>query len=291
MGKVIKFNSKEQFIEKLKEYSENLELFFEEYEKAVPLLKKYFKFVDNDLKLKVLLLLGSFAKEASWDFCYEVAMDREEHEMIRDTSALNLGHILKYSNDNEALIETLLIDVNSDQKDKREYAIRALGFEGNYKAALPLVELLFDHDINIQQCAINALSNIKDPSVVKILINQLKNGSREKVMTILFNLWRFGDKKEEILPIYLDYIENTDAELKLYSLALLENISNIDEHLDILATLIKDKDKRIRKLTAEYIGKSNNEGIKPLLSQFLDDEDIEVKRIAVNALKNLSSLD
>ena len=35
MGKVIKFNSKEQFIEKLKEYSENLELFFEEYEKAV----------------------------------------------------------------------------------------------------------------------------------------------------------------------------------------------------------------------------------------------------------------
>ena len=100
MEKVIKFNSKEQFIEKLKEYSDNLELFFKEYEKAVPLLKKYFKFVDKDLKLKVLLLLGSFAKEASWDFCYEVAMDTEEHEMVRDTSALNLGHILKYLIDN-----------------------------------------------------------------------------------------------------------------------------------------------------------------------------------------------
>jgi len=291
MGKVIKFNSKEQFIEKLKEYVDNLELFFKEYEKAVPLMKKYFNFVDKDLKLKVLLLLGSFAKEASWDFCYEVAMDREEHEMVRDTSALNLGHILKYSIENESLIETLLMDANSDQKDKREYAIRALGFKGNYKAALPLVELLFDHDINIQQCAINALSNIKDPSVVKILINQLENASREKVLTILLNLWRFEDKKEEILLIYLDYIENNDPELRLYSLALLENISNIDEHLNILATLIKDKDKRIRKLTAEYLGKSNNEGVKHLLSQFLDDEDMEVKRTAVDALKNFSSLD
>ena len=93
------------------------------------------------------------------------------------------------------------------------------------------------------------------------------------------------------MPIYLDYIENNDPELRLYSLALLENISNIDEHLNILATLIKDKDKRIRKLTAEYLGKSNNEGVKHLLSQFLDDEDMEVKRTAVDALKNFSSLD
>jgi hypothetical protein len=56
MGKVIDFNSKEQFIEKLKEYSDNLELFLKEYEKAVPLLKKYFKFADKNLKLKILLI-------------------------------------------------------------------------------------------------------------------------------------------------------------------------------------------------------------------------------------------
>ena len=109
-------------------------------------------------------------------------------------------------------------------------------------------------------------------------------------MTILLNLWRFEDKKEEILPIYLDYIKNTDPELRLYSLALLKNISNIDEHLNILATLIKDKDKRIGNLTAEYLGKSNNEVVKHLLSQFLDDEDMEVKRTALNALKKFSSL-
>jgi HEAT repeat protein len=106
-------------------------------------------------------LLGSFAKEESWDFCYEVAMDSKEHEMVRDTFALNLGHILNYCSHNEALIETLLVDIKSDQKDKRIRNLTAeyLGKSTSEKLKPLLYRLIDDEDMEVKKTAINALKN------------------------------------------------------------------------------------------------------------------------------------
>jgi len=285
MQNIIEFKSEKYFLDKLKEYSDNLELFFEEYEEAVPVVIKHFKSVDEDIKLKLLLLLGSFAKEESKDFFYEIAINSNEIEMIKDTAALNIAHALRNTSNNEDLIKSLLKDLNNPKKSKRKYAIRSLGFEGNYKAALALIELLFDEDTEIQQCAINSLSNIKDPKIVTLLKNQLKNASQEKALTILFNLWRFEEKREEILPIYISYIKGPDSELKFYSLSFLENISSPDEHIKLFSDLVKDKDKRIRKIVVRYLETCHTIQSEPLLLQLLKDEDMEVKQAAINALK------
>lgn len=290
METIIKFKSKELHIKKLQEYLENVNLFFKEYEKAVPLLKRYFKDIENELKLRVILLLGLFAKEKSGRFCYQIAMDVQEDGMVRDTAALQLGHILRCSINNENLQETLLMDLKSEDKNKREYAIRALGFEGNQRAALPIVELLYDPDPDIQECAVNALANLRCPSVVTILKNQLEKASEEEVKTILFNLWRFEEQKKEIIPIYLNYIKSGDPELRFFSLIMLNNISNVEDHLEQYSNLIIDNDKRIRKITAELLGKSGSKKVKPLLNQMLEDEDMEVKKAVVNALKDLKQI-
>lgn len=285
MGKIVKIDSKADRVKKLQEYSENVDFFLNEYEKAVSLLKKYFKYADDELKLSVIMLLGSFAKDHSGEFCYRIAMDEKEHEMVRDTAALQLGHILRYSDGQEEIMEMLLLDLKNRKKCKRQYAIRALGFEGNHKAALPLVELLYDPDGDIRQWAVNAISNLREPSVVNILKSQLKNGSSEMIKTILFNLWRFNEQKEQIIPIYLDYIRSSDPELRFFALNMIGNISNVDELFDLYSSLITDKDRRIRKITAQRLGESGIKEAKPLLNQMIQDSDMEVKKQALTTFK------
>lgn len=287
MAKIIEFKPKELNLKKLREYADNLDLFFEENEKAVSILQEYFKYADDALKIKVVLLLGSFAKERSGEFCYRTAMDKKEDEMVRDAAALQLGHLLRNTNDREELVERLLNDVGSKEKDRRIYAVRALGFEGNHEAALPLLGLLYDPDTVIQQCAVNAISNLRDPNVVTILKDQLKSASKEKTMTILFNLWRFEGRRKEIIPIYLKYVQGKDLDLRFHALLLLGYIADVEEHLDVYSGLIQDRDKRVRRIVAEKLGESGKKEVKTLLSRMVDDEDMEVKRAAVKALKNL----
>ena len=49
---------------KAKKYVEPLELFFEEADQSIPLLLKAMKYADRDLKHSIMVVLGSFAKEA-----------------------------------------------------------------------------------------------------------------------------------------------------------------------------------------------------------------------------------
>jgi len=62
-NKIINFEPKERLIEKVGFYTDSLELFLEERDKAVPLLLKALKHADRKLRRKIIFLLGSFAKQ------------------------------------------------------------------------------------------------------------------------------------------------------------------------------------------------------------------------------------
>ncbi|MBW1675974.1 MAG: HEAT repeat domain-containing protein [Deltaproteobacteria bacterium] len=46
------------------------------------------------------------------------------------------------------------------------HAAFVLGWEGNARAAIPLIELLYDSDIRVQQTVVNALSNLRDDRIL-----------------------------------------------------------------------------------------------------------------------------
>lgn len=60
---MIEFEPKERILEKAKSYVESLDLFFEEGDRAVPLLLKAMKLADGDLKREII---STCTGSASW---------------------------------------------------------------------------------------------------------------------------------------------------------------------------------------------------------------------------------
>ena len=63
-NRIIRFDSKERILETARSYVESVETFFDESDRAIPLLLKAMKLADRDFKREIILLLGSFAKDA-----------------------------------------------------------------------------------------------------------------------------------------------------------------------------------------------------------------------------------
>jgi hypothetical protein len=55
--RVIKFDSKERILQRARSYVESVETFFDESDRAIPLLLKAMKLADRDLKREIMLLL------------------------------------------------------------------------------------------------------------------------------------------------------------------------------------------------------------------------------------------
>jgi hypothetical protein len=66
-----------------------------------------------------------------------------------------------------------------------------LGWEGNTQVVIPLIELLYDPDINVQQTAVSALSNLRNDRITGLMLERLEHGPLEQKRSIFFNLWRF----------------------------------------------------------------------------------------------------
>ena len=120
-----------------------------------------------------------------------------------------------------------------DHADLRLHANFAVGQEGNFQAAIPLIERLYDSDIQVQQTAVNALCNLRDDRILNLLLERLEHGPLEQKRCILFNLWRFYSKQEEVTNIYLKYLEHEDPDLRFDALACLKPVTEAREHLEV----------------------------------------------------------
>jgi len=149
-GNIINFEPKKRLLKKVDSYIESVELFLEEQDKSVPLLLKAFKDADDKLKHKIMFLLGNFAKqEAAWPL-YQIMIDPDESEEIRHSASIQLSVISPFLKEPQPLIDQLLEDLKSPDPELRLNAAFALGWEGNTQAAIPLIELLYDPDVDVQ---------------------------------------------------------------------------------------------------------------------------------------------
>lgn len=288
--RIIEFDSKERILEKARNYVDSVELFFEEGDKAIPLLLKAMKYADKDLKREIIFLLGSFAKEkVAWPL-YDLLCDKSEDEDVRNHAAIQLSVIGPFLKDPQALLDRLLKDLESSDPELRLHATFAVGWRGNLEAAIPLTERLYDSDIRVQQTAVNALCNLRDDRILNLLLERLEHGPIEQKRCILFNLWRFYSKQEEVTNIYLKYLEHENADLRFDALACLRPVSEIREYLEVYRKCLKDEDPRIRRLALNRLAEEGGSGLLNLkgeIEALIDDPNMEVKKAALETFKIL----
>ena len=290
-SKVINFESKDRLFDKISIYIESIELFLKEKDKAIPILLKGLKFADNKLKRKIIMLLGGFAKqEVVWPL-YQIIVDPKEDEEIRYFASIQLSVTLPLLDERQPLIDKLLETLKEKDPEQRMHAAFALGWEGNVQAAIPLIELLYDPDIQVQQTAVNALSNLRDDRILGLMLERLEHGPLEQKRCILFNLWRFYSKRREVESVYLQYLEHEDADLRFDALALLGSITPAEAYFATYCKCLNDENPRIRSAALKQISKAGSEklaGLKGKLTEMLSDPDAEVKRTALKILKTIS---
>ncbi len=285
MSSVIPFDSRQRLLEQARNYVDDPGRVLSEREKAVPVLLKALKAADLDFRRKIILLLGSFAKEQACQPLYDIMKDPSEPDELRDQAAIHLCVLAPFLEDSQALMLKLLNDLKNPDTDIRVRAIMALGWEGNLAAALPLIECLFDRNEEVQEVAVNALCNLKDSHVVDLFEDRMKHGSLDQKRAILFNLWRFRDREEEVAAIYRRELEQGDAALRIDVLLVLGQITAQENNTPIYREFLKDPNPRIRALAIERLGELDALSQEEILS-FLDDTDMEVKRAALDIIQN-----
>ena len=287
---IISFEPKKRLLEKARSYVESIELFLEERDTAVPLLLKALKHADKDLKHEIIMVLGSFAKqEIAWPL-YRMMIDPNESEDMRHFVSVQLSVISCFFKKPQPLTDQLLEDIESIDPEIRLNAAFALGWEGNTEAAIPLIELLYDSDIGVQQTAVNALSNLRDDRILGLMLERLEHGPLEQKRTILYNLWRFYSKHEEVVSVYLKYLAHEDAGLRFDALVLLGSVTETSEYIPTYRACLRDKDSRIRVLALKRLSEVSGKdltGLGEQIQEMLSDPDMEVKTAALKVLKEI----
>jgi HEAT repeat protein len=285
---VIHFDSQERLREKALAYLEDLDAFLSDLDRAVPLLLQVLKgSADDDLKQEIILLLGGFAKRQVAFPLLELMCDARQSEELRHQAAVQLSVTASFLEAPEPIVEGLIAQLNHPDSQHRANATFALGWEGNHRAAVALVGKLFDPSAEVQQAAVNALSNLRDDRILDLLLDRLTHGSVDQQRTILFNLWRFYSRREQVLAVYRDYLGHPDPGLRLDALVLMSTVSETADEVVHYLELLQDDQERIRELALERLedlppGRlaAVVEHVRPLLS----DPSAKVRQTAVRLL-------
>jgi HEAT repeat protein len=287
-NRVIGFDPKERILEKAKNYVESVDLFIDERDRAIPLLLRALKHADGELKRAILFVLGSFAKEESIAPLYALMTDRTEDEEIRQHAAIQLSVIAPLLQNPQPLIDTLLKDIGNADAELRLHATFALGWEGNFQAAIPLIERLYDSDDRVRQTAVNALCNLRDDGILPLLLERLEHGTSEQKRSILLNLWRFDAKRQEVIKVYLKCLDHDEPDVRFDALACLGLLVDVRDHLEVYRKLLKDADPRIRGLAIKRLAEDAADAAMQLfptdIEALLEDPDMNVKRAALKIL-------
>jgi len=288
-NRVIEFEPRDRILNKAKKYIESVESFLDDRDQGISLLLRALKHADRELKREIMFVLGTFAKEEVVWPLYDLMTDPSEDEEIRHDASIQLSVIGPFLRDPQPLVERLLKEIESSDPERRLHATFAFGWRRNSQAAIPLIERLFDSDLQVQQAAVNALCNLRDDRVLDLLLDRLSHGPVEQKRIILFNLWRFYSKEEKVTQVYLKYLAHKDPDLRFDALVGMGPMIKVGDHLDVYRKCLKDKDSRIRELAlkrlAEQSGKNVLESLRAKIEPLLNDPNMKVKKEALKILR------
>jgi HEAT repeat protein len=246
--KIIPFDGRERLLNKVQAYLTDPEQLIRDDGQGLEVLLKALPAADEALKVKIVIMLGTIARpEAAWSLL-GIMRDPSQGENVRQAASIQISVLGAMLDDSEGLVDQLLRDLESDAPFMRASAAFALGWEGNVRAAPELIDCLCDDDVDVQQAAVNALSNLRDDSLFTMLTLRLQKGAKEQQRSILYNLGQFPSRHGEAARICRTFVHHNDADLRYDALVVLNGLSDPARELALYEHCLDDGDGRIREL-------------------------------------------
>ncbi len=292
--KVIPFDIKQRLIDRAIQYLDEYEASSTCSEHAISVLKKALNIVDRRLKHRIISLFGSQnLSELVWPL-YELMVDEQESEDIRHHASVQLNIVATGMEKPERLIEYLEKDLNHPNAFTRALAVFALGWEGNFSAAIALIEKLYDSDVEVQQAAVDALTNLGDQRIFPFLVERLEHAPMDQKKVILYNLASFTDYHCQVIDIYNKYIEHEDPEIRCDALAVMGSIAASEDFISAIQRGLKDPNRQVKTLCLENLFDFSIDELATLSSEIAaltTDPEPMVRKAAKKLLASIGPLD
>jgi HEAT repeat protein len=290
--KVIPFNVQGRVLSKARDYLNAMDQLIQDGGRAITLLIKALDVAENDLKLKIVLMLGTMADPQVVGPLYNLMTNSRQNDSLRHAAAVQLSLVggMLPADETDALVDNLIADLMHDDPMMRANAAFALGWEGNQRAVPHLVEAMCDADIEVQQAAVSALSNIRDERLFSYLADRLLRGSKEQKRCILYHLGCFTSKQKEVVQICTHYLSNMDADLRYDALVVLDAVSERNKPLHLYLHCLKDTDVRIREQALVYLVALDSrylKGTETCVRPLLKDPSPNIRQAAIRLLHRI----
>jgi HEAT repeat protein len=290
---IIPFDCDERLLVKARSYLCAVDELIRDGDHGINLLLKAFDCADDELKVKIVILLGTISRPKVVWLLLEIMRDRKLGESIRQAAAIQISVVGATQIETDRLVAELRMDLESDQPVVRSNAAFALGWEGNMAAAPDLIDCLADDDLEVQQAAVNALSNLHDDSLFTLLARRLQKGSKEQQRSILYNLSHFPSRHGEAAQICRTYLHHSDADLRYDAIVVLHGVSETVEDLSIYEHCLQDPDMRIRELALMRLLTIERNLLKKLVPKvrvLVKDPQNNVRQAATRLLHYIDSI-
>jgi HEAT repeat protein len=288
---IIQFDVQERLLAKVRGYICGVDKLIREGDEAVDVLLRAYPLAEDELKIKIVLLLGTLASPAVVDPLLTIMRNDADSEAIRQAAAIQLSVVGGVLRDSEPLAHQLLEVLQGSSTFERANAAFALGWQGNLQAAPFLIDCLFDAETDVQQAAVNALSNIQDDRLFSILTDRLHKSSKEQQRSILYNLGQFSSRYNEIVQICKNYLFNRDSDLRYDALVVLNTVADPNESVTLLEKCLNDPDARIRERALTTLTAADHHlltVLEPEVRKLLNDNSSHVRRAAVRLIHHMS---
>ncbi|RJQ68956.1 MAG: hypothetical protein C4519_22350 [Desulfobacteraceae bacterium] len=289
---VIPFNPHGRLVAKARNYLSALDQLILDGDLAISLLIKAVDVSDPDLKLKIVLMLGTVAdSKVIWPL-YRVMTDTAQSEALRHAAAVQLSMVAGsvQADQTDALADSLMADLGHADPVVRANAALALGWECNQRAVPALIDLMCDQDVEVQQAAVSALSNIRDERLFASLADRLMRGSKEQQRCILYHLCCFSSKQQEVVRICTSYLSHKDADLRYDALIVLDAVSGAEKPLTLYLQCLKDSDTRIREQALVFLAVADESCLRsltPRIRPMLQDPSPNIRQAAIRLLHHI----
>ncbi|MEJ2640494.1 MAG: HEAT repeat domain-containing protein [Desulfosarcinaceae bacterium] len=252
-------------------------------DREVLLMRRAFGLAPASKKMRILLLLGSSRRPSAADTLFTIMIDADQSDEVRRFAAVQLCSLGPGLEIEAILVARLTEELSSPQPMRRANAAIALGWEGHLDCVLDLLELLYDTDAEVQEAAVEALTNLGDPRIVAPFIERLSAAPEAQQKVILYNIERFAAADERVADTYRNYLSHSNPELRLDALSLLGRVSSISEHFEVYAGCMADSDPAVRALALDQLfhqSPGTLSALRPQITALTRDPRAEIRKRA-----------
>ena len=289
---IIAFPDRERALERVGIWLERPGELPEINDQAVLLMRRALGPAPAAMKMRIMLLLGSSRRPSAADTLYTIMIDGEQTDEVRRFAAVQLCALGPGLEIEAILVARLKEQLNSQHSQQRANAAIALGWEGHLDCVLDLLEVLYDTDPDVQEAAVEALTNLGDARIVAPFIERLQTAPPAQQKVILYNIERFAGADQRVADTYLNYLSHPNPELRLDALSLLGRVSSTVEHLDDYADCLGDADPAVRAMALDHLYHQAPDTISALSSQIeslVTDPHQEIRKRAQTLLVAIRS--